>query len=110
MRSSSWSATSAPMRVSSPTDLRASWTKWPKGAEMSETNINVSNLLDGQIVLVTGAGQGNGRAIAQGVARSGARVVVTDVQIDMAESTAQQIRSHGGEASALHLDVTDAKE
>ncbi len=52
---------------------------------MSETNINVSNLLDGQIVLVTGAGQGNGRAIAQGVARSGARVVVTDVQIDMAE-------------------------
>src|SRR5258707_13437174 len=77
---------------------------------MSETNINVSNLLDGQIVLVTGAGQGNGRAIAQGVARSGARVVGTDVQIDIAESTAQQIRSHGGEASALHLDVTDAKE
>ena len=77
---------------------------------MSETNINVSNLLDGQIVLVTGAGQGNGRAIAQGVARSGARVVVTDVQVELVDSTAQQIRSHGGEASALHLDVTDAKE
>src|SRR6478736_2904801 len=77
---------------------------------MSETNINVSNLLDGQIVLVTGAGQGNGRAIAQGVARSGARVVVTDVQVELAESTAQQIRSNGGEASALHLDVTDTAE
>src|SRR5258708_11445190 len=77
---------------------------------MSETSINVSNLVDVQMVLVNGAGQGNGRAIAQGVARSGVRVVVTDIQIDMAESTAQHIRSHGGEASALHLDVTDAKQ
>ena len=64
-------------------------------------NINVSKLLDGQIVLVTGAGQGNGRAIAKGIARSGARVVVTDVQLEMAEKTAQQIRSDGGEASAF---------
>src|SRR2546421_11191432 len=77
---------------------------------MSETNINVSNLLDGQIVLVTGAGQGNGRAIALGVARSGARVVVTDVQVEMAESTAHEIGSRGGEATALHLDVTNAAE
>ena len=68
---------------------------------MNETNINVSKLLDGQIVLVTGAGQGNGRAIAKGIARSGARVVVTDVQLELAETTVQQIRSDGGEASAF---------
>ena len=77
---------------------------------MNEININVSKLLDGQIVLVTGAGQGNGRAIAKGIARSGARVVVTDVQLELAETTVQQIRSDGGEASAFHLDVTDPKE
>lgn len=77
---------------------------------MDENHINVSNLLSGQVVLVTGAGQGNGRAIAEGVARSGAHVVVTDIQIDMAQSTAQQIRSGAGEASAFHLDVTDPKE
>jgi NAD(P)-dependent dehydrogenase (short-subunit alcohol dehydrogenase family) len=77
---------------------------------MSGSDINLSKLLDGQIVLVTGAGQGNGRAIAQGVARSGARVVVTDVLVEMADSTAQEIRSQGCEAMALHLDVTDAKE
>jgi NAD(P)-dependent dehydrogenase (short-subunit alcohol dehydrogenase family) len=77
---------------------------------MSGSDINISKLLDGQIVLVTGAGQGNGRAIAQGVARSGARVVVTDVLVEMAESTAQEIRSQRCEAMALHLDVTDAKE
>src|SRR6478736_327137 len=75
---------------------------------MSETNINVSNLLDGQLVLVTGAGQGNGRAIALGFARSGARVVVTDVRSDTAETTAADIRSAGGEAVAFALDVTDA--
>ena len=77
---------------------------------MSGSDINISKLLDGQIVLVTGAGQGNGRAIAQGVARSGARVVVTDVLVEMAKSTAQEIRSQRCEAMALHLDVTDAKE
>ena len=77
---------------------------------MNEININFSKLLDGQNVLVTGAGQGNGRAIAKGIARSGAHVVVTDVQLELAESTVQQIRSDGGEASAFHLDVTDPKE
>ena len=58
---------------------------------MNEINVNVSKLLDGQNVLVTGAGQGNGRAIAKGIARSGAHVAVTDVQLELAESTAQQI-------------------
>ena len=77
---------------------------------MNEININVSKLLDGQNVLVTGAGQGNGRAIAKGIARSGAHVVVTDVQLELAEATAQQIRSDGGDASACHLDVTDPTE
>src|SRR6476660_980117 len=77
---------------------------------MNDTSFNVSKLLDGQIVLVTGAGQGNGRAIAKGIARSGARVAVTDVQLELAESTAQQIRSDGGEASACHPDVTEPTE
>ena len=67
---------------------------------MSGSDINISKLLDGQIVLVTGAGQGNGRAIAQGVARSGARVVVTDVLVEMAEldgarDTLAGVRSDG---------------
>jgi NAD(P)-dependent dehydrogenase (short-subunit alcohol dehydrogenase family) len=60
------------------------------------------------VVLVTGAGQGNGRAIALGVAQSGARLVVTDVRSETAESTADEIRSAGGEARAYPLDVTDA--
>lgn len=61
-------------------------------------------------MIVTGAGQGNGRAIAQGVARSGAHVAVTDIQLEMVESTEQQIRSQGSKASAFRLDVTNVEE
>ena len=46
---------------------------------MTESSIAIPGLLQGHLVLVTGAGQGNGRAIALGVARSGARVIVTDI-------------------------------
>jgi NAD(P)-dependent dehydrogenase (short-subunit alcohol dehydrogenase family) len=77
---------------------------------MSEAPVNVADLLKGRIFLVTGAGQGNGRAIALGVARSGAKVAVTDVQVETAENTARDIRASGGEAMAFHLDVTDPGE
>jgi NAD(P)-dependent dehydrogenase (short-subunit alcohol dehydrogenase family) len=59
-------------------------------------------------VLVTGAGQGNGRAIALGLATAGARVVVTDIRADTVEAVAEEIRSAGGTANAFPLDVTDA--
>ena len=64
--------------------------------------------LTGRIALVTGAGQGNGAAIAKGIARHGARVVVTDIAADAAERTASDIRLAGGDAWAYVLDVTDA--
>ena len=75
---------------------------------MAENQNSVPFLLTGALILVTGAGQGNGRAIAAGVAAAGARVVVTDVRRDTAESAAEGIRAAGGQASAYQLDVTDA--
>jgi NAD(P)-dependent dehydrogenase (short-subunit alcohol dehydrogenase family) len=63
-------------------------------------------LLAERIALVTGAAQGNGAAIAAGLAAAGARVVATDIDVTGAERTAAFIRQAGGEAWAFALDVT----
>jgi NAD(P)-dependent dehydrogenase (short-subunit alcohol dehydrogenase family) len=75
---------------------------------MEENLTPVPQLLKDSLFLVTGAGQGNGRAIAAGVAATGAKVIVTDVRQDTAETAAHEIRSGGGKAWAYQLDVTDA--
>ena len=75
---------------------------------MAETLNQVPQLLRDSLFLVTGAGQGNGRAIATGVAATGAKVIVTDVRQDTADSAAEEIRATGGTAWAHQLDVTDA--
>jgi NAD(P)-dependent dehydrogenase (short-subunit alcohol dehydrogenase family) len=64
-------------------------------------------LLRGKVALVTGAGRGLGAGIARALAREGARVCVTD--IDMAElaDTADELRAEGGEVLALPLDVSE---
>lgn len=67
-----------------------------------------TQLLDGRLALVTGAGQGNGRAIASGLAEAGARVVVTDINAETAVETAAAIVATDGQAWSFGLDVTDA--
>jgi NAD(P)-dependent dehydrogenase (short-subunit alcohol dehydrogenase family) len=62
----------------------------------------------GQVVLVTGAGQGNGAAIARAFGDAGAKVAVVDRNRDTAQSVAAQIESTGGSAAAFQLDVSDA--
>ena len=63
-------------------------------------------LLNGRLALITGAGQGNGRALALGLAQAGARVIVTDMNSETVEATAQAVRAEGGEAWSFVLDVT----
>lgn len=63
-------------------------------------------LLHGRLALVTGAGQGNGRAIALGLAQAGARVIATDINVGTVEETATLVRNQGGEAWSFQLDVT----
>jgi len=57
-------------------------------------------------ILITGAGSGIGAGIAEALARDGHHLVVTDVNREAAGAVAQGIRSAGGSAEALALDVT----
>jgi NAD(P)-dependent dehydrogenase (short-subunit alcohol dehydrogenase family) len=67
----------------------------------------MKDTLTGRLALVTGAGHGNGAAIAQGLAAAGAKVIVTDIDREGARTIADAIVKAGGEARSYQLDVTD---
>lgn len=58
------------------------------------------------IAIVTGAAQGNGEAIAKGLAATGAHVVVCDIQLDAILRVTEEIKAAGGNAIAIKVDVT----
>jgi NAD(P)-dependent dehydrogenase (short-subunit alcohol dehydrogenase family) len=63
--------------------------------------------LAGRRALVTGGGQGIGRATARALADAGGSVVVNDVVAERADAVAAEVRDGGGEASSAAFDVTD---
>jgi NAD(P)-dependent dehydrogenase (short-subunit alcohol dehydrogenase family) len=68
----------------------------------------MTEYLKGRTAIVTGAGQGMGRAVAAALARLGARVVVNDRERRTAEKVAAELRAQGAEAMAIVADVTNA--
>lgn len=65
-------------------------------------------MLTDRVAIVTGGGQGIGRAICLRLASEGARVAVTDRDLATAEETARLINDGGrGEALPLRMDITD---
>jgi NAD(P)-dependent dehydrogenase (short-subunit alcohol dehydrogenase family) len=60
------------------------------------------------VAVVTGAAQGNGKAIAEGLARAGALVAICDINETAVEEVAAGVRNEGLQARAYALDVTVA--
>jgi NAD(P)-dependent dehydrogenase (short-subunit alcohol dehydrogenase family) len=63
--------------------------------------------LDGKVALITGAGNGMGRAASLLFAREGARVVVADAVEEAGRATVDDILSEGGDATFVSVDVAD---
>ena len=63
--------------------------------------------LEDKVALVTGGGQGIGRVIGDNLAKSGAHVVLGDINLENAEKSAKAILANGGSASATLLNVAD---
>ena len=63
--------------------------------------------LDDQVAVITGAGAGIGRAIAETFAAAGAAVVVSDRDLESATAVAHRINASGGQAAAVACDVTN---
>ena len=66
--------------------------------------------LENKIAIVTGSGQGIGRAIARTFAEAGADLVVADINMTTAEATVGDIRSLGRQSLFIQVDVRDKNQ
>jgi 3-oxoacyl-[acyl-carrier protein] reductase len=66
--------------------------------------------LSGRVAIITGGGTGIGKAIALLLARNGADIVVSDINLEKAEETAKEIGAIGPKAMAVKVDVANLSD
>ncbi|PWB19852.1 SDR family NAD(P)-dependent oxidoreductase [Flavobacterium sp. HTF] len=67
-------------------------------------------LLENKVAFVSGAGSGIGRAVAEAYAREGAKVIISDVNVEHGEETVKAIKDKGGEAFFIKGDSSSASD
>src|SRR4051812_45837143 len=77
------------------------------GGEIAISHGEAERRLEDRVAIVTGGGNGIGRAYALALAAEGARVLVADLDGDAAAETARQIEAAGGQALGTRTDVAD---
>jgi 3-oxoacyl-[acyl-carrier protein] reductase len=66
--------------------------------------------LTGKVALVTGGAQGIGKEVALLLARNGANIIVSDINLEKAEETSKEIELIGPKTMAIKVDVANSKE
>lgn len=66
--------------------------------------------LENKVAIVTGAGSGMGKATAVSLAQAGASVMISDINLENAKAVAQELKSAGLSAEAIHTDVSKEKD
>jgi NAD(P)-dependent dehydrogenase (short-subunit alcohol dehydrogenase family) len=64
--------------------------------------------LEGKVAIVTGAGDGIGRAIALTLAKEGANIVIADINAEKADTVSNEIKSLGRQSLSIKCDVSDS--
>lgn len=75
-------------------------------SRISENIYKLFNL-ENKVAIITGSGNGIGKATAKMMAGFGAKVVVCDIEKDSADNTVEEIKAEGNNAFSIYCDITD---
>lgn len=75
---------------------------------MSDDGIERDGFKSGDVVVITGGGGGFGKGFAKRFGGNGGRIAVWDIDKNLGEETAEEVRAQGGDATFFPVDLGDA--